>query len=305
MGAREQFTNNAQSTLNGAINSSVTSVVVVDGSSFPSGGFRIIIEDEILYCLTRSSNTLTVVRGAENTTPASHADTLDVRHVLTAGALDGFRLNMLHDIGMVPQVTSLSTDDDEFDDSSFGGWTTVQGSPNATITEHTHMAHVSIPSGSSGGQQYAFMKAKTPSAGDWVQCGIRIVGNGGQYPLPGCMIANGNTYGAGKQVGWGWSPHEGVLWMRDFDNYVSQNSGTGRGGISGQYFMSALHLRLKWNSSNNYTGYVSHDGIEWLPSVVNQSAGSVGTPTHMGFSATSWGAAFPLINSFMYCRFSF
>jgi hypothetical protein len=84
---REQLKNDAATTLNGAINNSVTSVVVTDGSVFPSvGNFRILVESEIMLCTARSSNTLTVLRGQEGTTAASHGDGLGVLHTLTAGS---------------------------------------------------------------------------------------------------------------------------------------------------------------------------------------------------------------------------
>jgi hypothetical protein len=82
--ATEQFANNASSTLNGAINNSVTSITVTDGSSFPSvGNFRLVCESEIMICTARSGNTLTVQRGQEGTTAASHADTTAIIHILT------------------------------------------------------------------------------------------------------------------------------------------------------------------------------------------------------------------------------
>lgn len=85
----EQLANNASTTLNGAINNSVTSVVVTDGSKFPStGNFRILVGTELMLVTARSSNTLTVTRGIESTTAASHADLDIVDHVYTKGSLD-------------------------------------------------------------------------------------------------------------------------------------------------------------------------------------------------------------------------
>jgi hypothetical protein len=84
----EQYKNLDTTTLNGAINNSTTSVVVADGSVFPSTGtFRINIENEIMKVTGRSTNTLTVVRGQEGTTAASHADGVKVSGVLTKDAL--------------------------------------------------------------------------------------------------------------------------------------------------------------------------------------------------------------------------
>lgn len=80
----EQYANDADTLLNGSINNSVTSITVDDGSVFPSSGdFRLLIDTEILLCTARSGNTLTVTRGVESTTAASHADDTPVTHLLT------------------------------------------------------------------------------------------------------------------------------------------------------------------------------------------------------------------------------
>lgn len=87
--AIEQFKNDAATTLDGAINNSVTSITVSSATGFPSSPqFRIAIESEIMLVTAMSGVNWTVARGQESTTAASHADTLAVVHVLTAGALD-------------------------------------------------------------------------------------------------------------------------------------------------------------------------------------------------------------------------
>jgi hypothetical protein len=89
--AVEQFANNATTTLNGAINSSVTSLVVTSATGFPTvGNFRLLIDSEIMLVTAVSGTTYTVTRGIEGTEPATHASGSSVAHVLTAGALDAF-----------------------------------------------------------------------------------------------------------------------------------------------------------------------------------------------------------------------
>ena len=71
-----KFTNNAATTLAAGINSSVTSIAVTDGSVFPAitGGdyFYVTFDDstnkEIVKVTARSGNTLTAVRGQDDTT---------------------------------------------------------------------------------------------------------------------------------------------------------------------------------------------------------------------------------------------
>ncbi|GAF79862.1 unnamed protein product [marine sediment metagenome] len=82
--------NNAVSTLDGGINDSVTSLAVApgEGALFPSSfPFNITLEDEILKCTNRATDTFTVVRGEEGTTPASHADGKAVELRITAKAI--------------------------------------------------------------------------------------------------------------------------------------------------------------------------------------------------------------------------
>jgi len=87
----EQFANNATTTLDGAINASVTSLNVTSASGFPTtGNFRIVIGSEIMLVTAVSTNTFTVTRGYESSTAASHADNADVIQSVTAGALTTF-----------------------------------------------------------------------------------------------------------------------------------------------------------------------------------------------------------------------
>lgn len=84
----EQFANAAQSTLNGSITDSATTLVVGSNSTFPaSGNFRILIDSELMIVTGVSSTTFTVTRGAEGSTAASHSSGATVYGILTAGAL--------------------------------------------------------------------------------------------------------------------------------------------------------------------------------------------------------------------------
>jgi hypothetical protein len=86
---RERFANTAQDTLDGSINNSVTTLDLDDASEFPStGNFRIKIENEIMLATARSSNTLTVVRGYEGTTAATHSNGVGCSQILSADSID-------------------------------------------------------------------------------------------------------------------------------------------------------------------------------------------------------------------------
>lgn len=92
-----KYANNAKTTLNGAHNSSTTTITVVDGSVFPtlSGGdyFYMTLEDvslnnEIVKVTARSTNTLTVVRAQNGTTAKSFSTADKAEGRLVAAVLD-------------------------------------------------------------------------------------------------------------------------------------------------------------------------------------------------------------------------
>ena len=84
----EQFKNNYITTLNGAIDNDDTTITVTTGPSTMTGNFRIKIDDEIIFVGNASGTSLTnCIRGYESTTPASHSNGAEVKHILTAGGL--------------------------------------------------------------------------------------------------------------------------------------------------------------------------------------------------------------------------
>ena len=65
----------AVTTLNGAIDNAVTSIVVADATAFPAtGGFAIQIDNEQMIVTGKSGNTLTVTRAANSTLANGHAN---------------------------------------------------------------------------------------------------------------------------------------------------------------------------------------------------------------------------------------
>ena len=83
--------NRVVSALAADITSTATSLSVIagEGAKFPAtGDFHITIEDEILKCTARSTDTLTVVRAQEGTTAAGHIAGKSVELRITAGVLE-------------------------------------------------------------------------------------------------------------------------------------------------------------------------------------------------------------------------
>ena len=81
-------------TLNGAINSSVTTAVITSATGFPkSGSYRIRIDSELMDVTAGQGTTSwTVTRSVDGSTAASHGDAAGVRHMA------------IHDIGSVVNV---------------------------------------------------------------------------------------------------------------------------------------------------------------------------------------------------------
>lgn len=91
--ATETYFNDFGTTLNGAIDSTQTTLIVNNAAAFPNPftgkQARIRIDDEILIvtAVNFGSSTFTVTRAAESTTGANHANGAQVVHLLTAGGL--------------------------------------------------------------------------------------------------------------------------------------------------------------------------------------------------------------------------
>lgn len=89
----DRYANSAVTDLNGAINNSVTSIVVDSSLGFPyPGPFRILIDNEQMQ-VTAGSNTTTwtVIRGVDSTSAASHSDEATVTNNITAFDFHSYR----------------------------------------------------------------------------------------------------------------------------------------------------------------------------------------------------------------------
>ena len=113
----EKFTNNASTTLNGAINNAVTSLTPTATTGFPTAGnFRIRIDDEIMLVSAVSGGNFTVARAQEGTAAASHSNGATIRHVLTAGAIDAALGSWVEVVKLADETVasnSVLQDDDE------------------------------------------------------------------------------------------------------------------------------------------------------------------------------------------------
>jgi hypothetical protein len=142
----EQFANKADSTLNGAIDDSTTTIVVDDGSRFPSiGNFRVLLGSdtltgELVIATARSGNTLTVIRGQEGTTAQSWANGSPVTHILTAGAVYTLQQS-LYGKTLDSTLETISSNEDGYTLTWINGdgyWAARPGSPFTAVGDELY-----------------------------------------------------------------------------------------------------------------------------------------------------------------------
>ena len=99
--------NRAESTLASGITDVATSLTVAtgEGANFPTASFNITIDDEILFCSSRSTDVLTVVREQEGTTGVAHDADAVIELRITAGIIE----NLERGCGQI-NVETLSAD---------------------------------------------------------------------------------------------------------------------------------------------------------------------------------------------------
>ena len=119
-------------TLNGAIDSAVTTVTITDGASIPAGvGFAIQIDNEQMIVTGKASNTLTVTRAANGTTAAAHNDGVGVNPAFDQrGPGFGRSVGSAMDIGAY-ESTALPT---AANGTISGKITELNGAPLAGVT---------------------------------------------------------------------------------------------------------------------------------------------------------------------------
>lgn len=119
---RERIVNNAVSTLSNTIDSTTTSISVSDGTVFPlNGDYRLLIESEVVLVTSRSTNSLTVVRGVDGTTAASHNSGISVTAILTASGLSKYIDDYSSGASSRPPARLLDVNGNVLTSSSFTG----------------------------------------------------------------------------------------------------------------------------------------------------------------------------------------
>jgi hypothetical protein len=240
----EQYANLAQDTLNGGINNSTVTVVLNDASEFPStGNFRVLVDSELMLCTARSSNTLTVTRGIEGTSAASHNDLATATLVATAGAIP--ELFARH--GMVVRRTPL-----------FAADFTVQNAASSTLTDKNGILAQRTPTGSVSLTSYLKSLPGTPwkitapvwfnRVGNNVDCGGLILRSSGDSKLSTIAFCGSGTV-------------EFQKWTNDTTFSALYTSIT----LIDRY-SKPLWMQIEDNGSNRFYR-ISQDGVDWTTAV--------------------------------------
>jgi len=168
---REILVNDATAVLDGSIDGSQTTLDVLDGSVFPStGDFRVRVEDEIMLVTARATNTLTIVRGIEGTSGASHADALDVTAIVTQGSLQRYARDNddLFDSGRPPLGRIVDGNGDVLTSADF----TWFNQDSSSVADRNGTIVLTRPL-QGGGEHASGMSKAAPSTPYTIVCGLR------------------------------------------------------------------------------------------------------------------------------------
>lgn len=203
-------------------------------------------------------------------------------------------------------VTSI----DEFNNNSISGsFTRVDasgGTGRVAWTEGGDVLSVGIAGGDASGELHAQMYPLSgvggaPAAGDAFLTAF-MIGNltAANYAFGGLILADGTTYGAGKQVVA--TSHVGTTsrdhYLRTFTNYstiassVDQITNGASTGVT--YF-----VRIVCTAANTWRRDISIDGVTWQ---IGTAAAYTITPTHVGVIASSFGTSTKSMVRYEYLR---
>jgi hypothetical protein len=285
---REQLANNAFTTLNGGIDNSQTSITVTDGSVFPSvGNFRIRIGDEILLCTARSTNTLTVVRGYEGTSGASHSDLANVIHFLTKGSLERWAQDSwgLWAYTDQPPFGLFGTDGITPLTTSDFAWIN-QGS--ATGTDQNGTIIIDAPAAS--GENCRILKKSAPSPGytlitAFQACQIIESGSYANFGLCARQSTTGKFYASAISAANGGNPWQHAVYK--FTNATTFSTDLLSRKITN---MMTRMIWLKFEDDNTNCKFsISADGANWIQTASEArgtfltTSGGVTGPDEIGF----------------------
>ena len=145
------------------------------------------------------------------------------------------------------------------------------------------------------------MKSYTPSANDYIEMAFRFAGVDQNYNRVGLLMADGTTFGSGSQVMWFHSFSQSLVAISPYTGY---NTDIGGATTKAMKYSTAgtgtFFIRLKYEGSNHWRGYISADGISWAD-LTGQITLTL-SPTKIGFFVTTYGATSPFVASLYYFK---
>lgn len=194
---------------------------------------------------------------------------------------------------LVERESGSDASDDEFDDGSFSGWTSVETAAHGTTaTEKGDTLSIIHDTTADGGEVFhARLKSiGAHTAPTTITAGVRLMHTGNGYPFVGVAFTDGTTFGAGKQVHGSISSRGGSggapIWARlGRHTNFSTSSATTDFDVYGWYV--GIHVRLKWEAANTWGMQVSPDGVSWWTTATGISYTM--TPTHFGLWFGTYG----------------
>jgi hypothetical protein len=294
---REQFTNNPTTTLNGTFNSSVTTITVTSGAVFPAtGNFRVICDNEIMLCTARSTNDLTVVRGYEGTTGASHNSGTTISQILTADGLDrgGKDNQALWGVSTRPPLNKLvAADGITLLTTSDFSWTN-QGTASVSDLAGT----IVLRAPSTAGNQFRIQRRTAPGTPWTLTAGLKLHVQGVDGGTINCqlgIIARQST--SGKFISLAVNRKSTDPQRFAIDHWTNETTYGGSTPFLGKnqiFHSDVIWMRINDNGTNLIFS-VSDDGIEWIQ-LLSQSRsalmtlnGGVTGPDQIGFASNNGG----------------
>jgi hypothetical protein len=288
---REQLANNAFSQLDGSIDASQTTLDVADGSSFPAvGNFRVTISDEIMVCTARSSNTLTVARGQEGTTPATHDDGSNITHNLTAGGLTRWAQDndALWGYSGAPPLGRIDNGSGTVLTSADFTWVNQGG---ATVSDQNGTMFLRAPP--SAGNNLRILK-RTAASPPYSVIGAFEIIKFQESEESGGLLFRKNSDGKAHLFAIG--PNGSSPFVIAVDNFTSNTNYVGsplarRNCLFvGRYFWQKIE-----DDGTNLKFYAGFDGVEWIQAAsFSRTVFMSGGPDEIGWYGNSTGSLYEL-----------
>lgn len=253
------------STISGTVNDTVTSVTVASASGLPSeGDFFLAIEEEIVLVTHVSGTTLTIVRGEDGTTAASHSSGAAITGIVTAGYFEKFA-NEQRGILALPYGRITRWDGSSFSKLTATDFTIYNSYPGSQLSDGND-GIVTYQAGDTGSAYYSAAMRTFSTTSDWritAHIGMPSFDAGADYFA---LMARDSSDLSLRYLQC--RPYNNVglaaLYRSSFtDLFPSSSFSEGCGGRLDMWF----RMEVEWDTSgsqDSLRGYWSRDGVHWF-----------------------------------------